>query len=262
MEIICPAWYSEIEKLIDAIPVLADQGVTAVEIGIDFPEYFDRRDPTELRALIAKLTSCGVRAHSVHSPYGPDLDISSLTDQTHERGVDRLIDSIEFAGVLGAGVVIVHASDKLAGSSDGRFERARGVLREVSVVAKESGVMLALENLPPDHLGHTPQEILSLLDGTDPDSMGVCFDCGHANLSGRFIEFTKALLPHAVATHVHDNDGTEDQHRFPGTGTIDWRAFASAYRGSRANATIMLECKLPEGMLWSEAFQKLRAALE
>jgi sugar phosphate isomerase/epimerase len=262
LEIICPAWYSEIEKLIDAIPVLADQGVTAIEVGIDFPDFFDRRDPTELRALVAKLASCGVRARSVHSPYGPTLDISSLKDQTHEQGVDRLIDSIEFAGVLGAGIVIVHASDKLSGCSAGRFERARGVLREVAIVAKESGVMLALENLPPDHLGHTPEEILSLLDGTDPDSMGVCFDCGHANLSGRFVEFTQALLPHAVATHIHDNDGTEDQHRFPGTGTIDWRAFAAAYRGSRANATIMLECKPPEGMPWSEAFQKLRAALE
>ncbi len=262
LEIICPAWYPEIGKLIDAIPILADQGVTAIEIGIDFPDYFDRRDPTGLRALVARLASCGVRARSVHSPFGPSFDISSLDDHTHEQGVDRLIDSIEFAGVLGAGVVIVHASDKLAGSSDGRLERARGVLRELSVVAKESGVMLALENLPPDHLGHTPKEILSLLDGTDPDSMGVCFDCGHANLSGRFVEFARALLPHAVCTHVHDNDGTEDQHRFPGAGTIDWREFAAAYRGSRANATIVLECKRPEGMLWSDAFQRLRMELE
>jgi sugar phosphate isomerase/epimerase len=180
----------------------------------------------------------------------------------HERGVDCLIDSIEFANMLGACMVIVHASDKLSGGSHGRLERARGVLRELSAVAKESGVMLALENLPPDHLGHTPEEIQSLLDGTDPDSMGVCYDSGHANLSGRFLEFTEALLPHAVAAHLHDNDGSEDQHRFPGAGAIDWQAFASAYHRLATNATVVLECKPPDGMLWCEAFQRLRKALE
>ncbi len=262
MEIICPARYREIGKLTEAIPLLADQGVTAIEIGIDSADFFDRRDADEIRTLVGRLASCGVRARSVHSPFGPELDISSLDDRTHERGVDRLIDSIEFASVLGAGIVIVHAGDKLVGSRNGRLERARGVLRELAVVAKESGVTLALENLPPDHLAHTPEEIFTLLDGTDPNSMGVCFDCGHANLSGRFVEFVRALLPYTVLTHVHDNDGTADQHRFPGVGTIDWHAFADAYRASRANAAILLECRLPEGMLWSEAFQRLRKALE
>jgi sugar phosphate isomerase/epimerase len=128
-------------------------------------------------------------------------------------------------------------------------------------VAAESGIVLALENLPPGYLGHTPEEMISLLDRTDRGSVGVCFDSGHANMSGHFTEYAGALLPHAVAIHLHDNDGTSDQHAFPGLGCIDWHGFATTYRVLECKATMVLECKLPGDMIWSEAFQKLRIAL-
>jgi len=261
LEIVCPAWYPGVDKLIDAIPILADQGVTAIEIGINFPNYFDHRNAAELQKLMSALSRSGIRVHSVHAPFGPEYDISSLDDEIHERGVDAMIDAIELGSVIDAEKVIVHASDRLNGDRGRRLDRARGVLREIGGIAGESGVILALENLPDDFLGQSPEEILTLLDGTDRGAVGVCFDSGHANLSGHFIEYASALLPISVTTHLHDNDGTADQHAFPGEGTIDWHAFASAYRCLGCMASIMLECKPPAGMLWSEAFQRLRMAL-
>lgn len=245
----------------EAIPVLADQGVTAIEIGVNSPQYFDYRNATDLQKLLSVLSSSGVRAHSIHSPFGTDYDISSHDDAVHERGVDSLISSIELASVIDADKVIVHASDVLNGERPGRMERARGVLRELTVVASEYGIMLALENLPPGYLGASPEEIICLLDGTDRACVGVCFDSGHANLSGHFAEYASALLPLSVTTHLHDNDGSGDQHKFPGDGNIDWPGFASTYRVLGCKATIMLECKPPADMQWSEAFQKLRVAL-
>ena len=261
MEIICPAWYPGAEKLIDAIPLLADQGVTAIEIGISYPNYFDHRETCELHNLMEKLNQSGVRVHSIHSPFGPECDISSLEDKVHEAGVDGLIDSIELASILGAENVIVHASDKLPGPANGRMDRARGVLREMATVATESGIIIAVENLPPNYLGHTPAEMVTLLGGISPDSIGICFDTGHANLSGRFDDFAEAMLPRSVTTHLHDNDGNEDQHGFPGTGSINWELFGAAYHKWGPDASIMLECVPPEGVGWSEAFQRLRTAL-
>lgn len=261
MEIVCPARHPGAETLIDAIPVLADQGVTALELIVASDGYFDHHNGFELEKLLSRLSATGVRIHSIHSPFGPAYDISSPDDEIHERGVDGLIDSIELANMLEASKVIVHASDSFSNSRCRRIERARGVLRELGVVAKESGLILAVENLPPQYLGHTPEEMNELLDGTDPESVSVCFDSGHANLSGRFTDFAEAMLPRAVTMHIHDNDGTADQHRFPGQGCIDWRHFACAYRALGSRATIMLECQPPENMLWSEAFQHLRSAL-
>lgn len=260
MEIVCSAWYPKADELIEAIPLLADQGVTAIEIGLEFPQYFDHCNGFELQKLMSKLSSSGIRVHSIHAPFGPPYDLSSPDDQIHERGVEALIESIEIANMLGAGTVVVHASHAVDNSRSRRIERARGVLREVSVVSKESGVMMALENLPPGYLGHTPEELQVLLEGTDEESVRICFDSGHANLSGHFDEFARALLPYAITTHLHDNDGSGDQHRFPGEGTIDWRNFAAVYRGCGCRASIMLECEPPEDVAWTEAFQRFRTA--
>ena len=35
------------------------------------------------------------------------------------------------------------------------------------------------------------------------------------------------MLPHIVNCHLHDNDGTDDQHLLPGDGTLDWTAVAA-----------------------------------
>ncbi|OFX17121.1 MAG: hypothetical protein A2Z18_01265 [Armatimonadetes bacterium RBG_16_58_9] len=261
MEIVCPAKYPGIQRLVDAIPILADQGVTAIELGADPPEYFDYRDAYEVQDMLPRLVASGIRVHSVHARYGPTYDISSPDDKVHERGVDALIDAIEVATVLGAERVIVHASDVVSDGRMRRLDRARGVLREVAVVAKQSGAVLALENLGPECFGHTPDEIFQLLNGTNSETIGVCFDSGHANLSGRFAEFMDALLPHAVVMHLHDNDGKGDQHRFPGEGNIDWRRFASAYRAANCDASVILDCAPPDKLAWSEAFQRFRKTL-
>lgn len=245
--------------MIEAIPLLADQGVTAVELSVEYQDYFDHRDGTELQRLVSTLAASGVRVHSIHSPCGRAFDISSPDDQTHERGVDGLIESIELASFLDARIVIAHASDTFSDNRSRRFDRARGVLREVAAVASETGIIIALENLTPGYLGHTPEELFALLDGIDRNSIAICFDSGHANMSGHFEEFAEALLPFAVETHLHDNDGTGDQHRFPGGGSIDWHMFANEYRECGCEASIMLECKPPENMDWCEAFQQFRA---
>lgn len=262
MEIVCPARHPAVERLVDAVPALAAEGVTAIEITLQDPAYFDRTDPAEVQSLLDALSGFGVRAHSIHAPFGEGYDISSLNDEVHERGVDALIDSVELAALLGAEKVIVHASHKATARSNSRFERARGVLREVSVIAREAGIMLALENLPPDYIGHSPEEILNLIDGCDRQAVGVCFDTGHANLSGSFTCFARRLLPHTVAVHIHDNDGTEDTHRFPGQGSIDWAGFWQSLQASRCTASIMLECPPPDNIPWKAAFQKLRALFE
>lgn len=261
MEIVCPAWHPSAQRLIDELPLLADQGVTAIEIGYNSPDYFDSSNAFEIQNLVNQLSACGIRVHSIHAPFGPAYDISSLDDSEHERGVDALIDAIALASMLGAEKVVVHGSDAVSDSRSRHMDRAHGVLRELSVVAKESGVVLALENLPPDYIGHTADEIKLLLNGIDEDSIGVCFDSGHANLSGHFAELAESLLPLAITTHLHDNDGITDLHQFPGSGIIDWHNFFDIYRRSASIASIMLECRPPDGVCWSEAFQRFRIAL-
>jgi sugar phosphate isomerase/epimerase len=45
------------------------------------------------------------------------------------------------------------------------------------------------------------------------------------------------------STHVHDNDGVDDTHRFPGSGTIDWKRAMELMRGCGDQFPLLLELK-------------------
>jgi sugar phosphate isomerase/epimerase len=258
VEIVCPVKNHDNERFSKIIPILANQGVTAVEIPLNYPDDFDYKNEKDMRALIKACRLSGIRINTVHAPFGPEYDISSLDDKVHEKGVDGLLESIEFANIVECNKIIVHSSYRLNDDRKKRLDRAKGVLKELAVVAKESNILIAIENLPPNYIGNTFQELLSIINHIDSPSASICFDCGHANMLGEFTEYTKQLLPYASVTHIHDNDGTEDSHLFPGLGNINWKEFWAEYIRIDCGASISLECLPQPHETWIDAFQKIR----
>lgn len=95
----------------------------------------------------------------------------------------------------------------------------------VGRLAENYGINIAVENMPSGLYSYI-DEILGVIREVNRENIGVCVDTGHANIEAYrrkvylAIEEAGTLLK---ATHIHDNDGTSDQHLFPGKGVIDWR---------------------------------------
>ena len=115
-------------------------------------------------------------------------------------------------------------------------ERNRDIVGQLADHAKTEGVGIAIENIcdkpaPRRRFGTTVDELLWLVEQTDPATVGVCWDVGHAHIAGLDqYRAIKALGPSLRATHIQDNDGSADQHRLPYEGTIDWSAVLRALR--------------------------------
>ena len=75
------------------------------------------------------------------------------------------------------------------------------------------------------------------------DELGFCFDTGHTN------GFTKDTtdprwLPYfdrMVCNHVHDNDGTGDQHLLPFDGNLNWQYLMPAAFAHKKDIPLTLE---------------------
>jgi sugar phosphate isomerase/epimerase len=122
--------------------------------------------------------------------------------------------------------------------------------------------VLAIENLTPGCFCGRQEEVLKLLEAVDSHSVGVCFDTGHARLAGNFESWAQRLLPKAVMMHIHDNNGLEDQHRFPGYGSIDWSLFARIRKAACPDAVVVAECLPPDGWDWAKASRELDRILQ
>jgi len=165
--------------------------------------------------------------------------VSLHTSPEHWRWDPKgMADEIALGHALGAETLVLHRES--LGLTDPSAHPDLPAIRRLAEVAREAGVMLALEN------GRDSMWALDLvLDeiGDDPrkTNLGICIDVGHAHISqdaGRqpirnYLERYRGQLIHL---HLHDNWGKADEHLPPGAGSIDWHAVLDAvsrvgYRG-------------------------------
>jgi len=120
---------------------------------------------------------------------------------------------------------------------------AINTLEAIIPEAEKLDLIIALENSY--ERSNTPDEVVFLIEYFQSKTLGCCFDVGHANLMAPapgkkrekyFSEMDAAwgdvieeypnalerLAPHIVTVHMHDNNGYEDSHNLPGTGTVSW----------------------------------------
>jgi len=99
-----------------------------------------------------------------------------------------------------------------------------------------------------------------ILDRYDPAAMGLCYDSGHGNLVPGSLDWLERLRGRLISVHLHDNDGSGDQHRLPFSGTVDWDRLAAILADSSYDRPISLEsntrCEVPrpEEVYLAEAF--------
>ena len=108
-------------------------------------------------------------------------------------------------------------------------------LTPVVEYARGKGVRILIENMksdreaPDNHLyGSCALNISSLAEKL---GAGVCWDVGHANISGfKQSEQLEILKGKLEVLHIHDNDGLRDAHLPPFDGNVDWEDVAFGLR--------------------------------
>jgi sugar phosphate isomerase/epimerase len=96
-------------------------------------------------------------------------------------------------------------------------DAVRRSLAELEPFARANGVRLAVENTP----GF--DSVDAALGEFGPDFVGLCYDAGHGNLpDSEGLDGLERWKHRLLAVHLHDNDGSGDQHKLPHMGSVDW----------------------------------------
>jgi len=216
-----------------------ENDIDTVEIGYPF---FQELDVETVARECEKLKKNGIRLWSVHAPFGHDANLSAIEKDVRAGALERHREAIQKAKAAGAEVLVVHPGR--AGEGDKR-ETALSFLvenmEELTGLAAESGLKLALENMLPDHPGDKPHELLSVIKALDSPWVGVCFDTGHAHVCGDMPGAFEKLKDFIITFHLADNDGTRDLHLQPGYGTIHWEDFLELFETMDFDDPVVVE---------------------
>jgi sugar phosphate isomerase/epimerase len=178
------------------------------------------------------MAEAGLILASVHAPISErftanrhehPLWLASADADLRTRALDETLRALHIARRIPFQTLVVHIGSPRQAEEAGRSSRdgARRSLEALRQAAEPLGVRVAVEIQQndlsePGSLVHFLEEVLDAAD------VGICFDCGHAHITGDVIDAIEVVSEHLATVELHDNRGRGDDHLVPFEGTIDW----------------------------------------
>lgn len=230
-----------------------DAGIPAVEI-FCARQHLDYRNPAQIRELEYWFRDSELKLHSLHAPLYKDdvsgrtgphavINITNPDKRTRIEAVDEIKRALEIAEVIPFRYLIQHIGVSGEEYDERRVDAAFTALEELMLFARQRGVEVLVENIPN---GLSSAERLMLFNELTHLKLNFCFDVGHAHIK-EGVESAFSIMKERIrSTHVHDNNGREDQHLFPLAskgGSIDWRKTMDLLRSRQDQYPLLLEVK-------------------
>jgi len=229
------------------------------------PEFFLNSDDDKIASTAKLFKENGISIRSIHAPFGGNSNLSDLDAEKRRQVVQTHRDLLYKAALADVEMIVIHPG--VGGISSQEEMDSMNLLAYESIcqlmdAAEETGVVLALENMLPNHPGCEIRHILETVEKIDSPLLGVCFDSGHAHVCGNMKEFMMAVGKHLINIHMQDNDGTRDMHLQPPYGTTDWQAFSEILQKIDYHRPITIETRPWANASYKQMLREVSAVLE
>lgn len=196
----------------------------------------------------------GLEITQAHAPFPCMI---SGKPETLDYAIEVYRGNIRFCDSVGCKNLVIHGFSWNLSNKEYTYDDVREINRKLytSLIPAllDSNVTVCLENLFTGHNGVNYQGHCSdaaegaafideLNEQAGKEVFGLCFDTGHANLLHHDMRrFISVYGKRIKALHIHDNNGSGDNHRAPLTGTIDWNNFCSALKEAGYDGDLSFE---------------------
>ncbi|PYV10719.1 MAG: sugar phosphate isomerase/epimerase [Acidobacteria bacterium] len=214
-------------------------------------QHLDYHDPNQVRDVGLWFKDRGVRLHSLHAPLFADFDwgrsgglpisLTYLEKRLRINSMDEIKRAIDISEQLPFRYLVVHLGLPDEEFDMRKFDAALTSVEHLKLFARGRGVQLLLENIPNDLAA--PARLIQFIQYTRLEDLKICFDTGHAHMTGGVQPAFDLLKNRIVSTHVHDNQREKDDHLFPFDGGIDWEQTIRDFRTVDGQFPIVFELR-------------------
>jgi sugar phosphate isomerase/epimerase len=213
---------------------------------------FDHRDPERFQVVDFKQTADRLAdaglSITFHAPF-MELRPGAIDPRIREVTLDRLRRVFELIPLFRPRSIVCHPSfdEKYYISVEKQWlAHSLDTWRCLGEYVQETETIIALENV----YERGPWQLRPLFDGLDSSRVRFCFDTGHANAFGRasYGEWIEMLGDRLGEIHLHDNDGTTDQHLPVGEGNFPFRELLALVRRKNLRPILTVESHSEESL--------------
>ncbi|WP_263382609.1 sugar phosphate isomerase/epimerase family protein [Granulicella arctica] len=235
--------------LLDA---LRNGGARTIEI-FAARHHFDYADRSVVREIASWFRSNDIGA-TLHQPLytdaqwsrhvAPTINLIHVEKSHRIDAMDEVKRAIEAAEQIPFTAATLHLGQKDDEWSPRSLEHSLTAIEHLKAFAHPLGVKILLENLQNEVT--TPEHLLEIVKVGHFDTVNFCLDVAHAHIAapenGEGIDTAFELLKGRIGEiKLHDNNGTKDEHLWPGAGTIDWPNVAKRIAGLKTQLPAILE---------------------
>ncbi|MEA4855095.1 MAG: sugar phosphate isomerase/epimerase family protein [Solidesulfovibrio sp.] len=242
-----------------------DAGIAA-EFGLD-PVLMDAKSPAWHREMVRRFDDAGL-SRTLHLPFF-DLQPGSADTRIRAATRDRLRLAMDTAAVYAPDRLVGHAAyDRFLYIRSFADWAARAADTWAEVLAAWPGhPPLCLENTfetDPATVSGAVAALRERLPAERRERVGACFDIGHwysfaeGKARGNLDAWVEALAPYLLHLHLHDNDGSFDQHLGPGQGEIPFDALFALLSARGLHPTATFEPHTPAAFRAALSFAAAR----
>lgn len=196
---------------------------------------------------------CGVTFVQSHLPY---RSLSVKYDVEMAKTPEGLAyfskisqQAVEMSHMLGCAWGVIHPMDNpdaAMGDTEGHISHNLRIFDREIELAHKLGVGLAFENLyditKRRRFGVKAAELKEFVDRCNSPLIGACWDVGHGHFTTDDQVGSILLLGKRIkALHIHDNNGKDDLHWTPFTGTVAWEKVMHALYEGGCEADLIFE---------------------
>ena len=208
--------------------------------GIEIAEYctawnMDDKFTETHAAVLEKIE--GVSHRILHAPFN-ELFPCAIDQKAQALAAERFRQAIALAKGYGAEKVVIHG-----GYNPWIYYPVWYVEQSIvfwkAFLKEDPGVELVLENV----LETEPQWLVDIITGVDDPKLRMCLYIGHVNAYSKtsVMDWLEICAPCISHFHIHNNDGTKDQHNALQDGTIPMKEFLMRADRLCPNASRTLE---------------------
>ncbi|NLW70712.1 MAG: sugar phosphate isomerase/epimerase [Eubacteriaceae bacterium] len=216
--------------------------------------YFDK----DYKLFPEYASKIGLQIENAHAPYlhANDLWKDTLDGQA---AFDELAVCIEECAAHGIQTVVMHPENK-SGTKTVELPQDFSVgldrMKRLVDRAERLDISISIENMS------RPEYLEAIFKNIQSDKLGFCFDSGHWNVFTPKVDLLTLYGNKLKAVHLHDNDGIDDWHALPFSGSIDWNDIAAKLAGSSYPNVVALEIGNKNFETITDPLEFLRLAFE
>lgn len=184
----------------------------------------------------------GLRIESVHAPF--HMMNNLWTDENPLESLIKLHGAIDSCHNFAIKTLVVHPTDTTTPPPVSECGKTyfKGLIR----YAKSMNVDLAFENI------ECPEYLDTIFGECDDTNVKLCYDLGHENCFSKGSDVLAKYGSRLKTLHIHDNDGTADQHAIPFDCNIDFERFISKLKELDYYGVISLEVMRDRSSLYDD----------